>query len=952
MTAEICASGWPATTTIRTPRSTAGATSGSIPASATGASSPKPSASAARCSWSRARTIRTARSTSSTGSRRRSAAPWSGSSYRAATARISRRPARSPPRSYAGRVTDDIPRAIAVEGVARANTEVLEPPVIAGVIGGVEAPFHPQPFGRSAGPLSAPGHDALVSRPRGTGCRCEPGRLKARRMRTETPGCLTPPVLGARSMTVLPSDAPARPGRADPRWAEAACGRVDRRVVAWSDFPPPVPRTRDPLPRDGRPCVDGKLLAVSGRRLTLRGVTYGTFAEGADGTQFPVQRRVEADFQAMAEAGVNAVRVYTPPPPRVLDAACAAGLWLLVGLPWEQHVAFLESRETAARVVRRVEEDLRGCAGHPAVLGYAIGNEIPAGVVRWHGRRRIERFLDSLCAAAKEADPEALVTYVSFPSTEYLRVPSADVVAFNVYVEDKQRFAAYVARLQNLAGERPLLVAEVGLDSARRGAGAQAWTVAGELSAAYDLGCAGAFVFAWTDEWHRGGDEVDDWDFGLCDRERRPKPALAAVQDAFAAAPLRPPHDAPLVSVVICTRDGAATLDDCLEGVAALRYPAVETIVVDDGSTDSSAAIAEAHGARVISTPNRGLSAARNTGLHAACGEIVAYLDDDARPDPDWLTYIAAAFARSQHGAVGGPNLPPPGDGDIAACVTNAPGGPAHVLLSDTHAEHLPGCNLAVRRDALLSIGGFDPRFRTAGDDVDVCWRLTEAGHTLGFHPTAVVWHHRRASVRGYWRQQRGYGRAEALLVEKWPEKYGVAGHPSWRGRLYGGGARGMLRPRRVYHGVWGSGSFQGEVERRDALVVEMGASPEWYLVLAALAATTVLGLSWRPLLAAAVPFALALAVLVAHAVNGARRATFDEPRPGRRAGLRALTFALHLVQPAARLAGRARHGLVPWRRPRILAFAPPRPRHVDLWSERWRAPDARLRDIRAALQG
>src|SRR4051794_19451131 len=258
-------------------------------------------------------------------------------------------------------------------------------------------------------------------------------------------------------MSALDStDALARPGRAELRWADAARARVDRPVDVRSGLRRPVPQLRDPLPGDGRPRVDGKLLAVAGRRLTLRGVTYGTFAEGADGTQFPVQRRVEADFHAMAEAGANAVRVYTPPPPRVLDAACAAGLWLLVGLPWEQHVAFLVSRETAARVVRRLEEDLRGSAGHPAVLGYAIGNEIPAGVVRWHGRRRIERFLDSLCAAAKQAAPEALVTYVNFPSTEYLRVPSADVLAFNLYLEDEGRFEAYVSRLQNLAGERPL----------------------------------------------------------------------------------------------------------------------------------------------------------------------------------------------------------------------------------------------------------------------------------------------------------------------------------------------------------------------------------------------------------------------------------------------------------------------------------------------------------------
>ncbi|PYO73702.1 MAG: glycosyl transferase, partial [Gemmatimonadetes bacterium] len=108
---------------------------------------------------------------------------------------------------------------------------------------------------------------------------------------------------------------------------------------------------------------------------------------------------------------------------------------------------------------------------------------------------------------------------------------------------------------------------------------------------------------------------------------------------------------------------------------------------------------------------------------------------------------------------VGGPNIAPPGDGPIAECVARAPGGPVHVLLNDREAEHIPGCNMAFRKSCLEAIGGFDPQFRTAGDDVDVCWRLQERGWTLGFHPAALVWHHRRNSLRTYWRQQIGYGR-------------------------------------------------------------------------------------------------------------------------------------------------------------------------------------------------
>ena len=170
--------------------------------------------------------------------------------------------------------------------------------------------------------------------------------------------------------------------------------------------------------------------------------------------------------------------------------------------------------------------------------------------------------------------------------------------------------------------------------------------------------------------------------------------------------------------------------------------PTTRSIVVDDGSTDATAAIASECGYSPISTPNRGLSSARNTGLEAAGGEIVAYLDCDARPDRDWLRYLAASFRDSEHAGIGGPNLPPP-DGWVADCVANAPGGPVHVLLSDREAEHIPGCNMAFRRRALLGIGGFDPRFRAAGDDVDICWRLQEDGATLGFSAGAVVWHRR-----------------------------------------------------------------------------------------------------------------------------------------------------------------------------------------------------------------
>jgi cellulose synthase/poly-beta-1,6-N-acetylglucosamine synthase-like glycosyltransferase len=90
----------------------------------------------------------------------------------------------------------------------------------------------------------------------------------------------------------------------------------------------------------------------------------------------------------------------------------------------------------------------------------------------------------------------------------------------------------------------------------------------------------------------------------------------------------------------------------------------------------------------------------------AATGEIVAYTDDDARPDPHWLQYLAHSFQRYGFAGVGGPNVAPAGDGSVADCVANAPGGPVHVLLSDRVAEHIPGRNMAFRHEVLQEVGG------------------------------------------------------------------------------------------------------------------------------------------------------------------------------------------------------------------------------------------------------
>jgi GT2 family glycosyltransferase len=702
-----------------------------------------------------------------------------------------------------------------------------------------------------------------------------------------------------------------------------------------------------------RPRVHGKFLYVAGEHFWIRGVTYGTFRPDSTGLQFPPKEVVELDFRAMADAGLNAVRVYTPPPPWLLDVAAAHDLRVMIGLPWEQHITFLDDKMRVRRIMRDMQARVSELAGHPAILCYVVGNEIPPSVVRWYGKARIERFIGKLCVAVKSIDPGVLVTYVNFPTTEYLELPDLDFLAFNVYLESDQSLRSYLARLQNLAGERPLVMAEIGLDSRRNGEAAQAVSLKRQIAATFEAGCIGCFVFAWTDEWFRGGHDIDDWDFGITTRDRKPKAALQAVSNCFKSIPFATATQWPKVSVVVCSYNGARTIGETLAALQHLVYPNYEVIVVDDGSTDQTSAIAYRYNVRLIRTENNGLSAARNQGMNAATGEIVAYIDDDAYPDPHWLSYLVSCFQRTEHAGMGGPNIAPAGDGAIADCIANAPGGPKHVLLSDQVAEHIPGCNMAYRREKLLAIGGFDSRFRVAGDDVDICWRLQERGWTIGFAPTALVWHHCRSSITRYFQQQRAYADAEALLVEKWPEKYNSAGHLVWEGRLYGRGVvKSLFAQSRIYHGVWGSAPFQSLYEPSLGNLSSLTLMPEWYFLLLCLAFLTTLGTSWPPLLAFGPLLGAAASMTLLQAARGGGRAIFHpEPRSKlRRVAMRLLVGWLHVVQPAARLLGRVQHGMGPWAWKGLIGVAP-LPTTISVWSMQWRAIESRIEDLQTILK-
>ena len=164
-------------------------------------------------------------------------------------------------------------------------------------------------------------------------------------------------------------------------------------------------------------------------------------------------------------------------------------------------------RVTAAGgITTQKEIDDLHALGVDAVVGMAIYNEIPAGrrpLARPGARRALSP--RALHQDAKAAAPERLFTYVNFPPTEFLDLSFFDVCAFNVYLHREPELRAYLARLQHIAGHKPLLLAEAGADSIRESAEGQAGITAMHIRAAFEEGACGAIAFAWTDEWWRGG---------------------------------------------------------------------------------------------------------------------------------------------------------------------------------------------------------------------------------------------------------------------------------------------------------------------------------------------------------------------------------------------------------------------------------------------------------------
>jgi GT2 family glycosyltransferase len=620
--------------------------------------------------------------------------------------------------------------------------------------------------------------------------------------------------------------------------------------------------------------VRAKFFFEGDRKWFIKGVTYGPFAPDAAGDFVGDAGKARRDFALMQELGVNLLRVYHIPPRWFLDLAREFRLRVLISIPWAEHIEFLNNSKIRAQIEETIRSGVARNRGHEAIFGYLVGNEIPTTIVRWLGARRVLEFVEKLIRIARETDPRPLYSYASYPPTEYLLPTNVDFCSFNVYLERQRDFEKYLARLQNLAEDKPLIFGEFGLDTIRKTEEQQVEVLSWHLESVVRGGAAGTIFFAWTDEWFTGGHDITDWAFGLVTRDRQPKKAFHALKEYLrcegSVTGRVKLSSYPKVSVIVCSYNGGKTLGDCLRSLDEVTYPDFEIVLVDDGSKDDSQALVRAwlderrarvpgivkvegvtiggqhHEARCevyegggklpgfiwIVQPNMGLSYARNAGAHAARGEIFAYTDSDCMADPDWLYYMVGTLLSGDYVGVGGPNISPPAVNWIQAAVAAAPGGPNHVLLTDVVAEHIPGCNMAFHRAAFESIGGFDTEYRKAGDDVDFCWRLQTNGGVIAFAPSAIVWHYRRFTLKAFRAQQEGYGEAESMLRFKHLVFFGPTGTAKWKGQIYGAPRFTWLFNKPIiYHGVFGQGLFQSIYPTPQSELAAYLSSIEWVVL-------------------------------------------------------------------------------------------------------------------------
>lgn len=226
----------------------------------------------------------------------------------------------------------------------------------------------------------------------------------------------------------------------------------------------------------------------------------------------------------------------------------------------------------------------------------------------------------------------------------------------------------------------------------------------------------------------------------------------------------------PQASIVVPAYNAARTLGECLAACLAQTVP-VEVLLVDDGSTDDTCAIAKRYAVQYLRQDNAGPAAARNFGARSANAKILVFTDSDCVPEADWIERLLGAFTYGAVAVGGSYGIANPGS--LLARMVHEEIRLRHARL-DGEVDFLGSFNVAYDRERFWDAGGFDENFKAAsGEDNDLAYRLSDRGGTLRFTDDAVVRHYHPERFVPYLRTQSRHGFWRMKLYAKHPNRVG-----------------------------------------------------------------------------------------------------------------------------------------------------------------------------------